>query len=332
MLNLLFPKKDGKQEEKKANYNNPGWLRVVVFIFMLYAAYTVYTQDPSALQMKSLTAHQNSPNTATQPFQNPSPYSANNTNIAGQNIPLRTTPETMNTLYRTGGEIMGNGDRAECGQLATAKIDAFMPDGTPFTGLDIKPTDNAITIGAKAGWSNGLRGMRVGGVREVFIPISDIMTPAAITEKKLDATTLIRFKLQLDKLEPSSPAGTLGFQLIDLAQGQGEIAQCGSKVSVHVDIWGGDGKRLFSTKTAKTPAPLTFTIGSVPYFYGLDRAVVEQHLGGARRVIVTPEYLKAPATNTPPVEGIAKELMDAVGKDKTIIMDIYLISVENPQK
>jgi FKBP-type peptidyl-prolyl cis-trans isomerase len=339
MLNLLLPKKNAEQQEKaqKQNYNNPTWLRWVVFVFMLYAAYTVYTQDPSILQIKPnqlANAQQSTtPAATTQPFQNPSADNASNANILGQNIPLHAAPDGMGTNYRMGGEIQGNGDRAECGQLATAKADATNQDGTPFTELALDPTkDTTVTIGSMTGWVNGLRGMRVGGVREVFIPLKDVMTAQTISDKKLNPESIIRFKLQLGKLEPSSPLGSLGFQMVDLLPGQGNVALCGDKATVHVDVWGSDGKRIFSTKTTKDATPISFNVGSVPYFYGLDRAVAEQHVGGARRIIVTPEYLAAPPTNPAPTSETIKALMAAIGKDKTIIMDVYLISVENTQK
>lgn len=325
MLNMLFPKKD--EQEKKVHYSNPGWLRWVVFIFMLYAAYTIYTQDPSVLQVNP---NNFAPNTDTPSGLQALPPQTNTNTIIGQNISMIAAQTDVSTHYQKGGEILGNGDVADCGQLATIKAEATTQDGLPLAGFGADRPADTMTIGTdKAAWFEGVRGMRVGGVREVYIPLSDIVDTKTLEEKKWNAASLARFKLQLQKLEPSSPAGTLGFQVFDLMAGQGEQVQCGNKVTAHVDVWARNGSKAFTTKDK---SPLTLTVGAVPYFYGLDRAVVDQRAGGARRVIVTPEYLRAPASNTPSEDATIKGLLAAIGKDDLVIMDVYLISVEKPQK
>jgi FKBP-type peptidyl-prolyl cis-trans isomerase len=346
MLQKLLFSSNRKRKNAESQNNGggqPDWMRYAVIGFLFYAGVKVYLQqndtssptDPKTSHADSRRSKQDEQikqqielikqqtQLAQQQFlPNGSPAPSN----AATPVSATAKPATLPSYIRIGGEIEGQGDAVECGQRATVRVDAQLPDGTALEGYEASATARLTTIGnAKLPWTDGLRGMKLGGVRQLIIPASHAIDDAARKAKNIADTAEIRFKLQLDKVDPVIPANTLSFQAIDLVQGSGESVSCGQRISTKVQVWSEDG-----TPVSSTPYDVSFAVGSVPYFYGLDRGVVDMKVGGKRRLIVPPAYLQGlqDGSTTPSTAGEIKPLSDIVANKHTVVLDVTLVSVE----
>lgn len=87
-------------------------------------------------------------------------------------VDLDAMVKTASGLYYRDIET-GTGTEATTGTVATLHYDAFLADGTKFDSSRDRGTEFSFTIGAGSvirGFDEGVRGMRVGGMRKVVIP------------------------------------------------------------------------------------------------------------------------------------------------------------------
>ena len=348
MLNRLFlsGNRKSKESDVQRGGKQPDWMRFAVIAFLVYAGVKVYNQsqqdsvaqadtkqlsrrEERQLQQEAQLKQQMDMIKQQSELMQKQVAAVNNPPVAAAPLPATIAVGNMGVLppyMQIGGEIEGQGDGAECGQRATVKVDALLPDGTALEGYDVNAPARMTTVGnAALPWAAGLRGMKLGGVRQLVIPASYVTDEPTRKAKNIAADAKVRFKLQLDKVEPVAVPNGLAFQALDLVQGTGDAVACGQRVKAQVHVWAQDG-----TAATTKPYDVSFAVGSVPYFYGLDRGLVDMKLGGKRRLIVPPVYLKGASDNaaTPATNSAEKPLMDVIAGGHTVVLDVNLISVE----
>lgn len=87
-------------------------------------------------------------------------------------VDLDAMVKTASGLYYQDLET-GTGTQATAGTVATLHYEAFLTDGTKFDSSRDRGTEFSFRLGAGSvirGFDEGVRGMRVGGMRKVVIP------------------------------------------------------------------------------------------------------------------------------------------------------------------
>lgn len=107
--------------------------------------------------------------------------------------------------------IRGSGPRAEVGDLLTVEYVGIHYDGKPFSNSWRSEKPFRFQLGAGSvtvnrGWERGLRGMRVGGRRELVIPSKLLQTSGAALGGKLPASLVYVIDLVGLTETPQSPA------------------------------------------------------------------------------------------------------------------------------
>jgi FKBP-type peptidyl-prolyl cis-trans isomerase len=272
----------------------PFWLKWLVLGFIMYAGYLHFTgKDGQSL----------------------------GPNGRGSDGFVTAAPANLTTSPTEPGiavpnDILGTGDPAVCGQTATVRLKGRRSDGQP---LALPDASSSVAVGVSAPdqpWMQALPGMRAGGVREIALG-GRVLTPEQRTALKLEESESFSVMLTLESLTPTIAPGELTFLATDLQNGTGEIARCGRTATLHLTLWGADGKVRYSSREAG--APLTLVIGQSPFFYGLDRTLVNMRAGGVRRAVVPPAFLAAPTTKDAPALEFPR--------DQVLIADVQLLTV-----
>lgn len=82
----------------------------------------------------------------------------------------------------------------------------------------------------------------------------------------------------------TSPSG-LG--IVEMNEGEGELASPGQQVTVHYTGWLTDGRKFDSSRDRGEP--FTFNLGARQVIAGWDEGVAGMKVGGRRRLVIPPE-------------------------------------------
>ena len=212
------------------------------------------------------------------------------------------------------------------GWLTNGKVfDSSKKTGKPFE----TPLGRVVP-----GWQFGLPGMKVGGIRRLYIPgklaygsegSGDLIPPNAtlvfevelldVTKGATNSTTeekpMADFALPpLDAKEWTKRPN--GLQVWDVKEGTGAEAKPAGTVKVHYTGWLTDGKVFDSSK--KRNEPIEFPLTGV--IKGWGDGVPGMKVGGVRRLVIPPElgYGKRGAPG-------------AIPPDATLVFEIELLDV-----
>ena len=124
------------------------------------------------------------------------------------NVKLDSTELRPSGLY-VHDLVVGTGQVADSMSTVEVWYTGWLADGTKFDSNRERGESFAFTVGIGqviAGWDEGLRGMKVGGKRQLVIPpklgYGDIGSAPVIPRM----ATLV-FEVELVKIRPASPAG-----------------------------------------------------------------------------------------------------------------------------
>lgn len=290
--------------DKRPSSANPTWLKWLVMAFLGYAAYLHFTGE----QLGTIP-----------------PAESGKAGLTTANPAATPLKDITDTSVKIGGDIKGSGDEAMCGQTATVRISAFLPDGKDFTGDAVPEGAKDVHVG-KADetypWMAGLTGMSAGGVREVMLPVNRVLNEKMVEEGGFQPNDTIRFRVQLEALAPTANREAIPLRVMDTVVGKGRLTLCGDSVSYNLTLWKQDGTELYSS--GKTP--INAQLGDASVFYGLDRALLGMREGGVRTVIVPPAYLVSPGNST------KHPALTALPEGQIAIADISLVTSAPPKK
>lgn len=124
------------------------------------------------------------------------------------NVKLDSTERRPSGLY-VHDVVVGTGAVADSMTTAEVHYTGWLADGTKFESSHDSQQTYRFTVGAQQvieAWDEGVRGMRVGGKRQLIVPpklgYGDIGSPPTIPRM----ATLV-FEVELVGLPPASPAG-----------------------------------------------------------------------------------------------------------------------------
>jgi FKBP-type peptidyl-prolyl cis-trans isomerase len=246
--------------------------------------------------------------------------------------------QTTESGLRFRDDVVGEGEIAELGKIATVHYTGTLEDGTEFDSSE-GGAPFAFTVGATeviAGWDEGIAGMKTGGSRRLVIPPElaygetgaggGIIPPNATLIFDLtllgvhDPPTDAPPEVDGDRIELES-----GLIAIDIVEGQGDEALPSSTVAVHYSGWlEADGTRFDSSLLSRQgpqgqlspPRVFAFTIGQGRVIRGWDAGLPGMREGGKRRLIV-PAALGYGTEGSPPT----------IPANANLIFDIELVEV-----
>ncbi len=100
-----------------------------------------------------------------------------------------------------------------------------------------------------------------------------------------------RYSYSYRAVAPTAPGGVIntpsGLSYQNLVVGYGEIAETGSRISVHYTGWLQDGTRFDSS--VDRGQPFEFTLGAGTVIKGWDEGLVGMKVGGKRKLTIPPE-------------------------------------------
>ena len=120
---------------------------------------------------------------------------------------------------------------------------------------------------------------------------------------------------------PTAPAPT--FSQTDIRPGSGAAAVAGSNIKVFYTGWIYDAGRpdqkglQFETNVGAAN-PLAFTLGTGQVIQGWDQGLVNQRVGGLRRLVIPPSLAYGSVRNGP------------IPPNATLVFEVELVSVEGP--
>jgi FKBP-type peptidyl-prolyl cis-trans isomerase len=87
---------------------------------------------------------------------------------------------------------------------------------------------------------------------------------------------------------PGAPTTTAsGLGIVEMQQGEGELASPGQQVTVHYTGWLTDGRKFDSSRDRGEP--FTFNLGARQVIAGWDEGVAGMKVGGRRRLVIPPD-------------------------------------------
>ncbi|MCW5937392.1 MAG: FKBP-type peptidyl-prolyl cis-trans isomerase [Fimbriimonadaceae bacterium] len=209
----------------------------------------------------------------------------------GQNSEANKKPKSLYEKTITTDIKVGTGPVAEDGDLALVEyVGKFPGSGKQFDSNVNNPNNKtplAFHVGSYEvikGFSDGARGMRVGGEREVKVPYDsgygEVGSPPAIPPY-----SDLNFNLKLLYVVKDKERNVFDYE--DVKPGTGPEVKVGSKVTVHYT-----GKYLndyLFDDTRKRGQPVTFTVGKQQAISGIDKGVVGMKQGGSRKLWLPPD-------------------------------------------
>lgn len=291
--------------DKRSAAANPAWLKWLVMAFLGYAVYLHFTGErlgpvPPAERGK-----------------------AGLTDARPVAAPLK---DITDSSVKIGGDIKGGGDEAICGQTATVRVSAFLPDGKEFTGTAVPEGAKQVHVGKADDaypWISGLTGMSVGGVREVLVPVRRVLEKDTVEKHGFKPEAAVRFRVQLDALTPTAKRDGIPYLATDTVIGHGRVTLCGDNVSYRLRLWKPDGAVRYDSGNT----PITAQLGDASVFYGLDRTLLGMREGGVRTVIVPPAYLVSPGAI-----GKKHPALAALPEGEIAVADVSLIASSPPKQ
>ncbi len=204
-------------------------------------------------------------------------------NVLARIVPKERLGVTWSVLQK------GEGAPVSCGQEATySLISGFGSDQTVS-----KPRMLRLgSVKAPQGLTLGLEGMRVGEVRQVKVPqrLWSGSQPAEGQPARLTTITL-----ELKNVSGQVPQAEMPLRRFFIRGGGGHPLRCGDLAIMHLTLWSGEGKKLFSSLGGK---PVYFYLGEGQVPYGLERGVLEMAPGGLYSLALSPELMRPLAPDT----------------------------------
>jgi len=187
---------------------------------------------------------------------------------------------------------VGSGEEVTNDALIGFRFKGWLSDGTYWRGT---PSDGPLAKSGVAnpsfkGWSEGIKGMRIGGRRLLVIPPEQAFGERAMPGVPSNSTIVMELELVeiVLKMTPTQDADLIetdsGMKYTDVKVGDGTSPEPTSRVRVHYTGWLEDGT-IFDSSVAKG-APATFVLNRV--IPGWTEGVGSMKVGGKRKLILPP--------------------------------------------
>lgn len=185
--------------------------------------------------------------------------------------------------------VVGEGPELKEGDAAYVTYTGTLADGTEFDSND-RPdgTPFRFVVGAGMviqGWDEGVKGMRVGGIRKLSIPAEKAYGNRA--QGKIPANSDLFFEIKL--LDKISPESDRVLEPIDKVVGTGREVREGSKVTIEYVARLVNGRIVEESR--RFDEPITFTVGKEEAVVAIEKGLIGAREGGVRILRLTPSLM-----------------------------------------
>ncbi|HVL39605.1 MAG TPA: FKBP-type peptidyl-prolyl cis-trans isomerase [Fimbriimonadaceae bacterium] len=185
---------------------------------------------------------------------------------------------------------VGTGQAAEEGDLLLMQYTGTRLDGKQFDTNDPEKKEGAtpfsFVLGEGSvikGWDQGLKGMKVGGERELLIP-PDLAYGDQGAGEDIPPNTPLKFEVKLLDVVKKGEEGV--YDKTELKAGTGPVVKQGSKVSLHYTGSLVNGKKFDSSLDRKQP--LEIEVGKTELIPAFTAALPGMRQGGKYRLRIPP--------------------------------------------
>ena len=219
------------------------------------------------------------------------------------------TAPSADVAFSTTDLVLGTGNPVTVGQTLTVAFTGWLYDigavdnkGAIF---DESQDSGEFVLGDttfQQGWTQGIEGMRVGGLRRIVVPANLGFGSAVVLEVEL-----LTAEARLD----------VPFSVTDLVQGTGDPVVVGQILTVAFSGWvyGPSVPDNKGDLFDESPG-LSFSLGDTGLIDGWNQGVEGMQLNGLRRIVVPPEL------------GFGLTPMTDIPAYSTLIFEIELLSIE----
>jgi peptidylprolyl isomerase len=187
----------------------------------------------------------------------------------------------------------GDGEEAKPLTVAELHYIGKLRDGTKFDSSRDRKEPFHFVVGAGEvikGWDEGVRGMKEGGKRRLYIPAKLAYGNHSPDPARIPQDSDLVFDVELLKVQP-------GPEIEDLKVGDGAEAKRGNVVQV---LYTGrlDNGTVFDSSAKHDNKPMTFPLGGGKVIGGWDVGIPGMKVGGKRKLVIPP-YLAYGPRGTP---------------------------------
>ena len=172
-------------------------------------------------------------------------------------------------------------------------------DGNEYVDTSYESSPVSFTVGSTdtvfPGWSEGVAGMKVGGIRQLIIPPALGLGEQAYGNIPANSTLIMEIELVSvqeplvkTEVDPSDYTTTdSGLKYYDLKVGTGDTPKAGQTVVVNYTGWLEDGTQFDSSVVRGQP--FSFVLGTGGVIPGWDEGVATMKVGGKRQLVIPPD-------------------------------------------
>lgn len=220
---------------------------------------------------------------------------------------------------------VGKGDEPVEGQEVVTHYTAWLEDGTFIASSIDQGEPLTFPLGTDtvfAGWEEGLMTMQKGGKRYLVIPAELALGEEGGGRVPPGATLLMEVEL-IDILPLVVPTAVdeddfttteSGLRYYDIVEGDGDVAEAGSSVTVNYTGWLTNNIK-FDSSLDEGRTPFTFTLGTGAVIPGWDEGVEGMRVGGKRQLLIPAEL------------GYGETGGGTIPPGATLIFDVELLEV-----
>jgi peptidylprolyl isomerase len=225
--------------------------------------------------------------------------------------------------------VKGDGVEAKIGDIVSNDFTIWVQGETDDTFIGSSSGNQPISfeIGRGdivfPGWEEGATGMKVGGVRILYVPAELALGETGGGDIPPGATLILEIELK-DVREPVMMTEVdeadyittdSGLMYYDIVEGDGGMPSAGATVIVHYTGWLEDGTKFDSS--LDRGEPFAFVLGQGGVIPGWDEGVATMQVGGKRQLRIPAElgYGEAGSGGTIP-------------PNATLIFDVELLAIQ----
>ena len=194
----------------------------------------------------------------------------------------------------------GKGDEVKAGATVSVHYTGWLTDAKA-TEFDTSRGGDAVEFplnGVIKGWTEGIPGMKVGGIRRLRIPADLAYGARGTPDGTIPPNSVLVFEVELMTVTNPLPLPQFpdlkakewkkldsGVEIWDVTEGKGDAVKAVAEVTIHYTGWTTDGKSFDSSKTRGKPN--TFPLNRL--IQGWQDGVPGMKPGGVRRLRIPPE-------------------------------------------